>query len=122
MLAFAERVSEIIPVGLTGRVTRLSGLTVAVADFPAPVGALCLIHRGPQRLADAEVVGFREHETLLVALEELPGLRRGDSVSLRLSAPRIRVGEQMLGRVFNARGRVIDGGAKPALPHRRRLI
>lgn len=121
MLSIAERVSEIIPVGLTGRVTRLSGLTIAAADFPAPVGALCRIHRDSQRLAEAEVVGFRDHETLLLPLEDIAGLRRGDSVSLRVSAPQIRVGEQMLGRIFDARGRVLDNGDEPALPHRREL-
>ena len=121
MLAFAERVSEIIPAGLTGRVTRLSGLTIAAADFPVPVGALCRVHRGPQRLAEAEVVGFRDQETLLLPLGDITGLRRGDSVSLQNSAPQVRVGEQMLGRVFNARGEILDNGDKPSLPHRRSL-
>ena len=122
MLAFAERVSEIIPVGLTGRVTRLSGLTIAAADFPVPVGALCRVHRGSQRLAEAEVVGFRDQETLLLPLGDIAGLRRGDSVSLRNSAPQVRVGQQMLGRVFNARGEVLDGDDAPTLPHRRSLF
>lgn len=121
MLAFAERISEIIPVGLTGRVTRLSGLTIAAADFPAPVGAMCRVHRGQQRLAEAEVVGFRDHETLLLPLGDITGLRRGDSISLHHSAPQVRVGEQMLGRVFNARGEMLDDGEMPALPHRRSL-
>ncbi len=121
MLAFAERVTEIIPVGLTGRVTRLSGLTITAAGLPLPIGALCRIHRGPQRLAEAEVVGFRDQETLLLPLGDIAGLRRGDSVSLRNSAPQVRVGEQMLGRVFNARGEILDDGDQPALPHRRAL-
>jgi FliI/YscN family ATPase len=121
MSALAERASRIIPVGLTGRVTRLSGLTIAAADLPVPVGALCQVHRGQQTLAEAEVVGFRDHETLLLPLGDMSGLRRGDAISLRYSAPQVRVGEQMLGRVFNARGEAIDGGHKPALPHRRSL-
>ncbi|MBM3971906.1 MAG: FliI/YscN family ATPase [Planctomycetes bacterium] len=121
MLALAERVSDIIPVGLTGRVTRLSGLTIAAADFPVPVGALCQVHRGPQQLAEAEVVGFGNQETLLLPLGDITGLRRGDLISLRNSAPQVRVGEQMLGRVFNALGEILDDGVRPALPHRRTL-
>lgn len=120
-LALADRVSEIIPVGLTGRVTRLSGLTIAVSDFPAPVGARCRVQRGPRCLAEAEVVGFREHETLLLPFGDVVGLRPGDDVSLQASASRIHIGEQMLGRVFNALGHVIDGDPQPALPHRRSL-
>ena len=121
MLSFADRVTELIPVGLSGRVTRLNGLTVSAADFPAPIGALCRIQRGSQALAEAEVIGFRERETMLIALDAVSGLRPGDTVVLRQSAPRIRVGEAMLGRVFDARGRVIDSGCDPVLPHRREL-
>ncbi|MCX7421350.1 MAG: FliI/YscN family ATPase [Planctomycetia bacterium] len=120
MFALAERVSEIIPVGLSGRVTRVSGLTISVADFPAPVGALCQLHQQPRRM-EAEVVGFKDRETLLLPLGDVSGLRRGDAVSLRTSAPKIRVGEQMLGRVFDARGRLIDEGEEIALPYRREL-
>ncbi len=121
MFAVADRVSEIIPVGLSGRVTRVSGLMIAVADFPAPVGALCRIFQQQRPLAEAEVVGFRDCETLLFPLGDISGLRRGDTVSLRASAPQIRVGEQMLGRIFDARGRVLDQGEDLALPHRRKL-
>jgi len=120
MLAVADRIPEIIPVGLSGRVTRVSGLTISVADFPVPVGALCRLHQ-QQRRIEAEVVGFRDDETLLLPLGDASGLRRGDIVSLRASAPRIRVGEQMLGRIFDARGNLIDGGNEIALPHRRSL-
>lgn len=121
MLAFADRVNEIIPVALTGRVTRLSGLTIAASGFSVPVGSRCRIHRGSRHLIDAEVVTFRDRETWLMPLGDVTGLRPGDEVSLQASAPRVRVGEQMLGRVFNACGEILDNGPRPALPHRRNL-
>lgn len=121
MFAFADRLSEVIPVGLTGQVTRLSGLTIEASHFPAPIGAICRLHRGPQILVEAEVVGFRDSGTLLVPFGDLSGVRRGDSVSLVVSQPQCSVGEQMLGRVFDARGQTLDEGSVPLLPHRRSL-
>lgn len=120
MLALANRISEIVPVGLSGRVTRVSGLTISVAGLPVPIGALCRIHQ-QQKKIEAEVVGFRDHETLLLPLGNASGLRRGDVVSLQVSTPRVRLSEQMLGRIFDARGNLIDGDEKIALPHRRDL-
>ena len=48
-------------------------------------------------LGEAEVVGFRDREALLLPLHNMSGLRRGDSVSLRNAVPQVHVGEQMLG-------------------------
>ncbi|MEX0725805.1 MAG: FliI/YscN family ATPase [Planctomycetaceae bacterium] len=113
-----QQVSRILPVGLTGRITRIVGLTVAVSGFPAPVGSVCRIYRDHGEAIDAEVVGFQHEETLLVPFGELSGVRRGDRVELRQSLPRIQVGEKMLGRVLDGKGRFIDGKDRPVLPHR----
>ena len=117
-VSWEQHVSRILPVGLTGRVTRIVGLTVAVAGFPAPVGAVCRIVRENGEPIDAEVAGFQHEDTLLVPYGELAGVRRGDRVELRQSLPRIQVGEKMLGRVLDGRGRFLDGLTRPVLPHR----
>lgn len=122
MLKWTERLPAIIPFGLSGRITRVSGLTVAATNFPVPVGAWCSLRRDSQRLCDAEVIGFRDHETLLLPMGEAVGLRRGDSVWLRVTEPRVRLGRQLLGRVVNALGHAIDGRAEPVLPERRPLF
>ena len=46
--------------GLTGGVVQTIGLMAAVADFPAPVGALVQIARPSVPSMDAEVIGFRD--------------------------------------------------------------
>ena len=117
-LAFAEQLSHILPVHLTGHVTRIVGLTAAVAGFPAPMGAIVRLHREHGDPVDGEVVGFQEQETLLLPYGELGGIRRGTPVSLVQSTPGARVGEALLGRVINARGRYIDGRPAAVLPHR----
>ena len=45
---------------LVGSVVETVGMTVAVADFSAPVGALVRIERASDSPAEAEVVGFRD--------------------------------------------------------------
>jgi len=118
MLAIEEQVKLILPLGLTGSISRLVGLTAAVSDFPAPLGALCSIVRESGSPVQAEVIGFEGSETLLLPYGELTGVRRGNRVRLLQSVPGIRVGDRLLGRVLNGRGQCIDDGPPPVLPHR----
>ncbi|MCS7305070.1 MAG: FliI/YscN family ATPase [Thermoguttaceae bacterium] len=114
----SEFLQQILPTGLYGSVVRTVGMTAAAADFPAPVGALVEIQReaGPPLLA--EVVGFRDHLTLLYPLSRLSGVRRGNRVRLVRTSRWLRVGRELLGRVINAHGETIDGKPQPMLPDR----
>ena len=118
MSAIQEQVRHILPVGLTGSVTRIVGLTVAVAGFPAPLGAICRISREHGPAVEAAVVGFQGEETLLLSYGDLVGVCRGNRVALSQSVPGVRVGDRLLGRVINGRGRFLDGLPPAALPHR----
>jgi flagellum-specific ATP synthase len=100
---------------LTGSVVQLTGLTAAVADFPAPVGALVNIERQSGDGIEAEVVGFRDNQTLVMPLGNLDGIRRGSPVKLVRTSRTLRVGDGLLGRVVDARGRCIDGRPQPML-------
>jgi flagellum-specific ATP synthase len=117
----AEQLVEIMPTGLTGSIIRTEGLTAAVAGFPAPVGSLVQIERQAGRPIEAEVIGFREGNTLLYPLGDMAGVRHGNRVRLARTTRNIRVGSELLGRVVNARGRVIDGKPEPLLAERVRL-
>ncbi|HUG91253.1 MAG TPA: FliI/YscN family ATPase [Planctomycetaceae bacterium] len=118
MLALEDHVRNILPYGLTGRVTRIVGLAVAAAGFPAPLGAICRLHREHGAAVDAEVVGFQGEETLLLSYADLAGVRRGNRVTLLKSVPVARVGDRLLGRVIDGRGRFLDDGPPVVLPHR----
>jgi len=118
MFDFQEQVRRILPIGLTGSVVKVVGLTVAVSDFPVPLGSVCRIETEGKQSVELEVVGFQGDQTLLLPYHELTGIRRGNKVTLVQSVPGIRVGKQLLGRVLDGRGQLIDGGPPVLLPDR----
>ncbi len=118
MQAMLDQLDRIMPTHLTGSVVRTVGMTIAVADFPAPVGALVEIDRETQDPVRAEVIGFRDELTLLYPLSSMQGVRRGNRARLLRTARWLRVGPSLLGRVVDAEGRCIDGRPQPALPER----
>ncbi len=118
MDALEEQLEAIMPSALCGSVAQTVGMTAAVADFPAPVGALVEIERqtgGPIR---GEIVGFRDALTLVYPFGSLSGVRRGNRVRLVRTSRTLRLGIELLGRIINAHGEAIDGKPQPALPHR----
>ncbi len=118
MLDLEEQLERIMPTALVGSVVRTTGTIAAVADFPAPVGALVEIERQTEAPLRAEVIGFRDRETLLYPLSAMTGVRRGNRVRLRRTSRWLRVGEGLLGRVVDCEGRCIDGRRQPALERR----
>jgi flagellum-specific ATP synthase len=106
---------------LTGQVVQTTGLTVAVAGLPAPVGAVVAIARHLGGEVQAEVIGFRDERTLVMPLAELDGVRRGSEVRLVRTARTVKLGAGLLGRVVDAHGRCVDGRPQPMLAERRRL-
>ena len=95
---------------LTGRVADLTGLTVAVNDFPVPAGSVCRIERRTGSPIPAQVIGFRERQALLMPLADPLGVARGDRVVCVASEARVPVSEALLGRVVNGMGELSDGG------------
>ncbi|MBA4030681.1 MAG: EscN/YscN/HrcN family type III secretion system ATPase [Planctomyces sp.] len=118
MTTLVEHARQVLPMGLSGRIDRVVGLTAAVIGFPAPLGARCAIDRDHGQAIEADVVGFRGEETLLMPLGELTGVRRGARVRLMESVPCVNVGAGLLGRIIGSRGQFLDEGPKPLLAHR----
>jgi flagellum-specific ATP synthase len=113
-----EQLEGLNPVALTGGVVRTSGMTVAAAGFPAPVGAVAEIQCEMGEPLLAEVIGFRDDLTLLYPYSELTGVRRGNRVRLARTTRWLRVGTALLGRVVDAQGRAVDNKPNPVLPDR----
>jgi flagellum-specific ATP synthase len=118
MTTLPSHLDAAILAGLTGNVVETSGLTASIAGMPAPVGAIVGIGRAAGGDVEAEVIGFRGEHTLVIPLANLEGVRRGSPVRLISTARTLRIGPGLLGRVVDARGRVIDGRPAPMLESR----
>src|SRR6187402_1030243 len=87
---------------IEGSVSQTVGMTVAVADFPAPVGALVEIQRPPGDPVMAEVIGFRDEQTIVFPYSSIAGVRRGSRVRVVRTRRMLPLGNSMLGRVIDA--------------------
>ena len=97
--------NDILP-EVTGRLTRMVGLTLEAVGCPMVVGARCLIMGSSVKPVEAEVVGFDDERMFLMPLTAIDGLKPGARVVPIDGAGHIPVG-------FNLLGRVINGAAEP---------
>lgn len=108
-----EEYSEIIKATNTireiGKVTEIIGLIIEADGPQSSIGDLCYIYnRLDEEPVWAEVVGFRHPKILLMPLGSMEGLQPG-AIVVNTGAPmKIKVGEQLLGRVLDGLGRPID--------------
>ncbi|HUY31690.1 MAG TPA: FliI/YscN family ATPase [Pirellulales bacterium] len=118
MLNYTDQLATILPCGLEGSVVRVVGMAAAVADLPAPLGALVEIDVQRGEPLEAEVIGFDGGATLVYPFASLAGVRRGHRVRLRRTSNRMGVGHELLSRIVDARGRAIDGRPPPVTTER----
>lgn len=107
-----DLLADLEPARIRGRVRQAIGLVVQAEGLSLPVGAACEIRTAGGGPVPCEVVGFRDEVTLLMPLEELQGVRRGDEVLCRSQVQRIPVGRALLGRVIDSHGNPMDGGPR----------
>ncbi len=100
--------SELTPV-VTGRLTRVVGLTLEAVGCPMSLGDRCVIEISRDKVVEAEVVGFAEQHLYLMPLNPIEGLRPGARVIPVSGAGSIPVGMGMLGRVLSGAGEPLDG-------------
>ncbi|MFW5798613.1 MAG: EscN/YscN/HrcN family type III secretion system ATPase, partial [Planctomycetota bacterium] len=106
----ARRLEMINPLVVQGRISQVVGLVAKCRDFNVPVGALCdIVPAGGADPVEAEVIGFDSGETLVMPFGPTDGLGRGDLVVARRERQQVGVGECLLGRILDGRGRAIDG-------------
>lgn len=105
---YIQRIPTVDTYQRRGRIERVTGLVLEARGPRVPLGQLCRVETSTGHLL-AEVVGFRDHFTLLMALQETVGLGPGDVVTALGHPLRIRVGPELLGRILNGLGEPIDG-------------
>lgn len=105
-----EAVEQMIPQGLMGTVDGVTGMRVSVAALRAPVGAMCEMTTRTGRSVQAQVVGLRGDQALLMPLGDVSGVSKGDAVRCKTAQQTMAVGGDLLGRVINGMGEPIDEG------------
>jgi ATP synthase in type III secretion protein N len=100
---------EVNPLRLAGRVTEVTGLVVRATIPGVRVGELVYLDLAGGQRVQAEVVGFRGDEVVLMPLGELGGIGPDAVVSPTGRPFSIRVGQGLLGRVLGGLGHPIDG-------------
>jgi len=96
------------PAAAEGRVVGVRGATVRAVAPGARVGDAVRVARGVSGVLEAEVAGFEEGVAVLVPLGDTAGVGLDDVVTVA-SAPALRCGEAVLGRVLDGRGEPVDG-------------
>ena len=114
---YRRKLGRAVSVGVRGRVRRLTGAGAVAAGLPVPVGAEVRVFPSAGPPVDAAVTGFAAGETFLMPYAELAGVRGGDRVELLRAAGDVPVGDGLLGRVLDGRGRLADGRPAPPRPH-----
>lgn len=92
-----------------GRVAEIKGLIIEADGPQSSIGDLCYIYKKSDDIPIwAEVVGFRETRVLLMPLGSMDGVQPG-AIVLNTGAPmKVKVGNNILGRVLDGLGNPID--------------
>ncbi|MDH4121074.1 MAG: FliI/YscN family ATPase [Deltaproteobacteria bacterium] len=106
---YARTVKDTPAVRRQGKITRMIGGVIEAYNPGSSMGSVCHVYNpdtGERGIA--EVVGFRDDKILLMSLGELAGINPRCVVIPEDRPPRVRVGDDLLGRVLDGLGRPID--------------
>ncbi len=92
-----------------GTLRRTVGLTMEAEGCHAPVGGRCDVVTMDGRRVETDVVGFAGDRLYLMPTGEMRGLVPNARVIPVGGVPEVAVGNELLGRVLNGRGKPIDG-------------
>ena len=110
----ASRVRTASATQICGRLVRRTGDSLQVEGCPAPIGARCLISSPDSPAVEAEVIGFDQELSHLLAIDEPGAIAPGATVRRVLDSSEVVVDERLLGRVLDGIGRPLDGREAPA--------
>lgn len=105
----AAAADQYIEPEVSGRLTRMIGLTLEAVGCNSVVGDRCLIHSLSGVPIEAEVVGFEDERTFLMPLTSVDGVKPGALVTPLSAINEVAVGWQLLGRVIDGAGNFLDG-------------
>ncbi|OPX98311.1 MAG: putative ATP synthase YscN [Syntrophorhabdus sp. PtaB.Bin006] len=105
-----ERLCDFYPYKVYGKVNQVVGLVIEGKGPISSVGDGAVIYPvDGSHPIDAEVVGFKDGKTLLMALGDLRGVGIGSKIVSRKQAVNTAAGTGLLGRVIDGLGNPMDG-------------
>ncbi|MBF0431306.1 MAG: FliI/YscN family ATPase [Fibrobacteria bacterium] len=107
--SYREALEKVSPLRVKGKVTKVIGLIIESAGPVASMGELCEVYQNSTYIGMAEVVGFRDSSTLLMALTAMDKMRPGMDVVATKRPFSAQVSEGLLGRVISGLGEPLDG-------------
>lgn len=97
----------------SGKVNEVTGMLIKGYLPGATIGSICEVFpAGMEKSFLAEVVGFRDQSVLMMPLSDMRGVGLGSRIILSTQTATVRVGPELLGRVVDGLGNVIDGGGE----------
>jgi len=116
--AYFSHLETSSPLRWRGKVTQVVGQLIESEGPFSTVGEACEIVDSRGCRWPGEIVGFRGHTVLSMALRRPTGIRYGDQVVVWGRRPSLRVSEQLLGRVLDGTGQPMDEGPTPVCRER----
>ena len=103
-------VAEIDPLCYKGKVKNIVGIMMETTGLDAKIGDICVIEgEGGGSPIQAEAVGFRDGNVLLMAYGDIRGVGPGSIVESTGHKLRVPVGDFLTGRTVDPMGAPIDG-------------
>lgn len=116
---FAAQVEKLVagvgsdPPQRFGTLVRLVGLRLEARGLRAPLGACCEVIDESGQAIETEVVGFNDQTLFLMPFTEARGIAPGALVRMVSESDAVWLGDGLLGRVIDGRGRPLDGRPPP---------
>ncbi|MFK5913924.1 MAG: flagellar protein export ATPase FliI [Woeseiaceae bacterium] len=119
-----SRVDQVKSVIVEGRLNRMVGLTLEAVGCQAVIGSRCLVksQNKESETVEAEVVGFSGEKLFLMPTGNVRGIHPDATVIPTQQIYEAHVGDALLGRVLDGRGKPIDGKGPLETTQRRALI
>lgn len=109
--AYVDRALQGAPkLVVEGMLRRAVGLALEAEGCHAPLGGRCDVVSEDGRLIETEVVGFSGESLFLMPADHMRGIVPNARVLPISGVPEVTVGDSLLGRVLDGRGRPLDGG------------
>ncbi len=108
---YEQWVNEYSPFPSYGHVTNVLGLVIEGYCPDATIGTIAEVYSLDRKWScEAEVVGFKQDRALLMPLGELRGIGLGSPIAFRRASATIKIGAEMIGRVYDGLLQPLDGG------------